>query len=378
MPNATWRGAGERPARPAPRLAGRTSALRSTTRQADRLTRLLPPRRVSPAMVVWTVLPADKASAPEKLELGVGTLDAVLVAIAAHLSAGRLMSKDRVNLEALQEHCGTAYTQTLAIPEPLFESLRAVYGIVPFVLLPPLDDEDAVVLLADFHGALKGLPPNERANLLCQAAGTPYKVRGDVFLGRVCVEGGGVPMPGDDVLPTMIMEREWLEAAQSANKVGAGKEEGQQLGSLLGAYAAAAVAQVQQQESADTSGAAAAMPAAEADPRQLDEVDASVGVLNFQDDSTEGDTAPCVTATVRVPATTKAHHVQCEVSAGRLLLRVETLGAGQETVVDAELFQAVDDHRWALEDDKGARLLTLELDKATGVAGHVRWLSLTR
>ena len=81
-------------------------------------------------MVVWTVLPADKASVPEKLELGVGTLDAVLVAIAAHLSAGRLMSKERVNLEALQEHCGTAYTQTLAVPEPLFESLRAVYGCI--------------------------------------------------------------------------------------------------------------------------------------------------------------------------------------------------------------------------------------------------------
>ena len=70
--------------------------------------------------------------------------------------------------------------------------------------------------------------------------------------------------------------------------------------------------------------------------------------------------------------------MQCEVSAGRLLLWVETLGAGHETVVDAELFQPVDDHSWALEDDKGARLLTLELDKAPGVAGHVRWLSLTR
>eukprot|EP01043_Picozoa_sp_COSAG02_P069025 COSAG02_NODE_11671_length_1676_cov_2.388079_1_plen_333_part_00 len=332
-------------------------------------------------MVVWTVLPADKASSPEKLELGVGTLDAVLVAIAAHLSAGRLMSKERVNLEALQEHCGTAYTQTLAVPEPLFESLRAVYGIVPFVLLPPLDDEDAVVLLADWHGALKGLPPNERANLLCQAAGTPYKVRGDVFLGRVRLEGGGAPVPGDDVLPTMITEREWLEAAQSANKVGAGKDEAQELGSLLGAYAAAAVAQVQQQAGADTqlsSGAPVAIPAAEADPCQVDEGDDSMGVLKFQDNSTEGDTAPSVTATVRVPATTKAHHVQCEVSAGRLLLRVETLGAGHETVVDAELFQPVDDHSWALEDDTGARLLTLELDKTPGVAGHVRWLSLTR
>lgn len=327
-------------------------------------------------MVVWTVLPADKASVPEKLEPGVGTLDAVLVAIAAHLSAGRLMSKERVNLEALQEHCGTAYTQTLAVPEPLFESLRAVYGIVPFVLLPPLDDEDAVVLLADWHGALKGLPPNERANMLCQAAGTPYKVRGDVFLGRVRVEGG-VPVPGDDTFPTTIMDREWLELAQSAHKVGSGKEEAQQLGSLLGAYAAAAVAQVQQQGSADTPPAAGLVGAA-AEPRQLDEGDEAMGVLEFQDNSTDGDTAPSVTVTVRVPAWTKAHHVKCEVSGGRLLLRVETLPPEKQTVVDAELFQAVDDHSWAIEDHKGARVLTLELDKAAGVVGHVRWLSLTR
>lgn len=329
---------------------------------------------------MWTVLPADKTSVPEKLEGMVGTLDAVLVAIASRLSTGRLMSKERVNLEALQEHCGTAYTQTLAIPEPLFESLRDVYGIVPFVLLPPLDEEEAVVLLADWHGALKGLPPNERANLLCKAAGTPYKVRGDVFLGRVRVDGG-VPVPGDDVLPAMIMEREWLEAAQSAHKVGAGKEEAQQLGSLLGAFAAAAVAQVQQQAEAETraAGGAAAATSVVAEKRQVEDGDEAMGILEFNDESTDGDTAPSVTATVRVPASTKAHHVQCEVSSGRLLLQVMTLPLDKQTIVDAELFQAVEDHNWSLEDDKdGARLLTLELDKAAGVVGHVRWLSLTR
>ena len=37
-------------------------------------------------MVMWTTLPADKATAPEKLVLGVGTLDVVLVAVAAHVS----------------------------------------------------------------------------------------------------------------------------------------------------------------------------------------------------------------------------------------------------------------------------------------------------
>jgi uncharacterized protein (DUF952 family) len=468
-------------------------------------------------MVMWTTLPADKATAPEKLELGVGTLDAVLVAVAAHVSCGRHMSKERVNLDALDDHCGTKYAQALAVPEALFESLRAVYGIVPFVLLPPLDDEDAVVLLADWHGALKGLPPNERANVLCNAAGTPFKVRGDVFIGRVRVEGGALT-PGADMPPPTIMEREWLEAAQSANKVGAGKEEAQQLGGMLGAYAAAAVAQVQSQKAAQESeppaaAAAATLPplfhlvpladwekleasgedylpatydadgfthmtedasvlltvanhfytdipgefivlscdqtklkgevkyepaapvgekasyekppaedeplfphlygpielvsvtaklavARDADGKFLSiafetatepgaaaaaaapgeaEVDATMGVLTFEDNSTDSDTAQSVTATVRVPAETKAKHVQCEVNRGRLLLRVETLPAEKQTVVDGELFQAIDEHTWGLEDEKGgARLLTLELEKSAGVVGHVRWLSLTR
>jgi hypothetical protein len=117
-------------------------------------------------MAVWTLLPADKGDAAEALDVGVGHLDATLVAVASHFSSGRLMCKDRVNLEALEEHCGTRYAQALTIPEPLFESLRCVFGVVPFVLSPPpvLDGADAVVLLADWHGALKGLPPNERAN----------------------------------------------------------------------------------------------------------------------------------------------------------------------------------------------------------------------
>ena len=321
-------------------------------------------------MAMWTTLPADKACAPQTLEAGVGTLDAVLLAVATHLSRGRHMSKERANLEALEEQCGTRYAQALAVPDVLFESLRSVFGIVPFVLLPPLDADDAVVLLADWHGALKGLPPNERANLLCQAAGTQYKVRGDVFIGRVRIEGGAL-VPGADVPPPMVMEREWLEAAQSANKVGAGREEGQQLGRLLGTYAAAAVAQV-----CDAAQASEPAAAAADHPGEDDE---AIGLLEFRDDSTASDTAQSVTATVRVPAATKARDVTCEVTGGRLLLRVETLPAERQTIVDGELFQEIEDSSWALEDGKGgARLLTIELEKAAGLVGQMRWLSLTR
>lgn len=48
-------------------------------------------------------------------------------------------------------------------------------------------------------------------------------------------------------------------------------------------------------------------------------------------------------------------------------------------MVDGELFQAVEDMTWLLEDSKdGSRRLTVELEKQAGVAGQMRWLSLTR
>ena len=75
----------------------------------------------------------------------------------------------------------------------------------------------------------------------------------------------------------------------------------------------------------------------------------------------------------------KARDITCEVTGGRLLLRVETLPAERQTIVDGELFQEIADHNWTLEDGKGgARLLTIELEKAAGLVGQMRWLSLTR
>lgn len=62
----------------------------------------------------------------------------------------------------------------------------------------------------------------------------------------------------------------------------------------------------------------------------------------------------------------------------RVCVAVCVWGGGQ-TVIDAELFQAVDEMQWLLEDDKdGCRLLTIELEKRVGVVGHMRWISLTR
>ena len=320
------------------------------------------------------------------------------------------MSKERANLDALEEHCGTAYAQALAVPDPLFESLRSVFGIVPFVLMPPVEGEEAIVVLADFHGALKGLPPNERANMLCAAAGTPYKVRGDVFIGKVRVEASGGVVLGTDAPPAMIMERDWLETAQSANKAAVqlsaaspassgppppgwkppAASEAAQLSALLAAYGAAAVAQAQAMAADAAAGEAAdALPSEPAAATEedapiislmdLEEPDKLMGVLVFDDASVQGGTtSDSITVTVRVPAKTKSRDVQCEITDGRLQLHVGTLPAGKRMVVDGELFQAVTDHSWNLEDDTGERLLTLELEKEIGVAGHVRWLMLTR
>jgi hypothetical protein len=92
--------------------------------------------------------------------------------------------------------------------------------------------------------------------VLCAAAGTPFKVRGDVFVGRVRAvsvaaaeqgQGAGLGLShGADFAPTSLMEREWLEAARELNRAGGGKAEAAQtIGQMLGAFASAAVNQVQ-------------------------------------------------------------------------------------------------------------------------------------
>ena len=116
-------------------------------------------------MPVITLLPADGGAPCEAVTAQ--DLEAALLIVAARLSLSSHASKDRVNLEALEEHCGQVFAQPYLIPDSLFESVRRLLGVVPFVLLPPdVVSVDAVLLLADWHGAMKGLPPNQRANAL--------------------------------------------------------------------------------------------------------------------------------------------------------------------------------------------------------------------
>ena len=62
--------------------------------------------------------------------------------------------------------------------------------------------------VADFHGALKGLPPNARANSLCDACGLEYKVRGDVFIGQLHMGGLGLQL--GDAPPQVAMDPAWM------------------------------------------------------------------------------------------------------------------------------------------------------------------------
>ena len=56
-------------------------------------------------MGMWTVVPVDKGVLPQPLAVSLDTLDAALLGVATHLAQGRYMSKERANLEALEEHC---------------------------------------------------------------------------------------------------------------------------------------------------------------------------------------------------------------------------------------------------------------------------------
>lgn len=170
-------------------------------------------------MPSWTLLPFDEAGgAPTAV--AATTLDGVLGAVAAHLRASRGAAKERVNLDALAEHCGQSYDgRSIEISDESFAGLREQLGLVAFVLRAPNGGDDAVILLADYDGALKGLPPNERANVICGACGLPYKVRGDVFIGRVTLGATGLEL-GADAAPGMAMGPGWAEAVKDANLAG--------------------------------------------------------------------------------------------------------------------------------------------------------------
>lgn len=190
--------------------------------------------------MAWTLLPCDDSLAPTPTVTT--TLKQLLTDVAAHFHASRHAAKEHVNLEVLAEHCGTAFDEALEIPDAVFDRVQRQLGLIPFVLRA---GSDAMVLLADFHGALKGLPANERANRLCTACGLPYKVRGDVFIGRMSVGFMG-PELGGDTPPELAMNSEWMESVHDANQAGMGRKQSDALANILAPHLRMAVLQAKE------------------------------------------------------------------------------------------------------------------------------------
>lgn len=369
---------------------------------------------------MWLHLPPDKALQPRPVRL-TGAAAAMEWAIAEVHGGKKRASKDRVDLAALAAHCGTSYVQTETVPKALFESVRETQAnVVALVLLPPgagassVAGGDAVVLFYDATGPLKGLPPNGRADMLAAASGLAgRKFYGEAVLARL-VHGTESLSLGGETSGQFMVERDWLEAAQAANKAaGAAANATSAFAELLttslaegrkraiaAAIAAAAAAEAAAVVAAEAAAVEAANPTPAApqkpavavghDPnmalsrRAVEaevagqvgrhdavEAESGVGELVFADEKGE------VTVTVRVPAATKAKHVRCVVKEQHLTLEVSTLPAGQTLVVNGELFQKVDVDgcNWMVEDDKAkGRLLQLTLTKAV----QMTWLMLVR
>ena len=190
--------------------------------------------------MAWTLLPCGDSAAPTAATAT--TLKQLLTDVAAHFHSSAHAGKEYVNLEALAEHCGTTFAEPHAIPDDVFDRLQRQLGLIPFVLRA---GADAMVLLADFHGALKGLPPNESANRLCSSCGLPYQVRGDVFIGRLSVGIMG-PELGGDAPPEVALHPAWMEAVHDANQAGMGRRQSESLAGILAPHLRMAVLQAKE------------------------------------------------------------------------------------------------------------------------------------
>ena len=221
--------------------------------------------------MAWTLLPCGDGAEPTATEGA--TLKELLTAVATHFHASGDAAKEHVNLEALAEHCGTAFAEPLEIPDDVFDRLQRQLGLIPFVLR---GGADAMVLLADFHGALKGLPPNERANRLCSDCGLPYKVRGDVFLGRLSVGIMG-PELGGEASPDVALCSEWMEAVHDSNQAGMGRRQSESLANILSPHLRMAVLQAKEAIENPPPPAPAPAPAPAAVPQALSAGGGAVG-----------------------------------------------------------------------------------------------------
>lgn len=329
-------------------------------------------------MGVWTILPPDKSVAPRPARVKDPASALEWAANEIHDGKKRA-SKDRVDLTALKAHTGESFAQVELVPQSLFETVRELRANVSaLVLLPPgagsgsVAGGDAVALLYDASGALKGLPPNERAGMVAKAAGIDrLKFFGDVVLSRFSVGSGESLSLGGEASAQFMVERDWLEAAQAANKGGSTSAFELKLQALLdegrkraiGAAVAAAAAPPEQKQPEQLLPQQSASPTVAADAPPL-------GELKFAD---AGDDA---TAMVRVPDGTKARDVKCVFKDEHLKLEVTTLPVGATCVADGELFQKVrpDGCNFTLEDTKKGRILTVTLEKAV----KMTWLMLIR
>ncbi|EOD31340.1 hypothetical protein EMIHUDRAFT_468238 [Emiliania huxleyi CCMP1516] len=324
-------------------------------------------------MVVWTLLPCDKSNPPQPRE--VASLGEARAAVDEHLGASKFASKERCDLAAVEAHTGTSYAQALTVPDDVYAALKALNGAAALVLLPPnstglVVGSDSVVLMYDRHGGLKGLPPNERASLLTQAAGQPRAVRGDCFVGRLAYgpPAAGQLRLGGEAAPQLLTERGWLEAAQAAAKAAAkaaptaaptaAAAGGSKRGSSFGAAVEAWLAEGRREKVAAAVSAAAPPPPPCAQ-RLLD------GAAAAGEAAAGG--AAAGGAAAGEAAAGGGGELSWEDGGEEVTVRV-TLPAGTKSRDAA-------DCEWHIEDGPGSlRTLTLSLEKKR----KMRWVLLTR
>lgn len=317
-------------------------------------------------MSVITHFPCDGAPCPRQIS----SVTEAMSIVNAHLRRSPKAHKERVDLRAFGAHLGTTFSQVELIPDSVFAEVRALYGVAPLVLLPPraassssAAGQDGVVLFHDSHGILKGLPTNEVATRLATACGIPLQLRGDCFAARFSLDEASSSLGlGREAPPQMLVERDWLEAAQSANKPGASLPAAEAFSKTL--QEALQVAERQHGEEAT------AVAVGSSDTPKDTAVDAG-GEMSWED------AKDCVTVSVVVPLETKAKHIRCLIKEEWLTLEVSTLLPGKTVVVDGKLFQKVDagSCSWGLEDGPaGMRTITVSLEKEK----EMRWIVLTR
>lgn len=272
--------------------------------------------------------------------------------------------KDRVDLDKVNTHLNTSHRQTLALPDADYAVLRQLRSVRPLLLLP-LDrgkgtvvGSDAVVMLTDEHSALKGLPANKTATMVAAACGLKTEsLSGDCFVLRLKRADGSDHLErGAECAPQMLVERDWLEAAQSARR------DGMCTGPLLDELARLC--------------RLASTPRAEQEAPQAAPTQASgAPTMSWIDHLPEDEKKIDSIVTVRIrglPSAMKARDVRVDFRDE--WLRVSAAGS---VVVDGKLFQPVNvpDCTWQFEDDAaGGRTLVVTLEKRV----KMRWLELTR